>query len=190
VSDIIRDIFQGLKDTFETAFTGVATVKLGYMDERSENENNISYPVVLISMYDVDIANNKMYSGMTRIVQNENQEAGTAETVGLPIPINFHFQIDTESEKREVDWDMMEIMLPILGRNSKKIITNAGRTIYLVPESFEALDKLRGSLWSKSYRFYVRAWMDHPDAAQSVYLVLKRRFDIGPDIDFNFRPDE
>ena len=187
MSDIIRDLFQALNDEFTTIFSGVAEVKLGYKDERLENASNITYPVVVISMYDVGLANGKRYSGVNRVISNRDDEAGTADSSGLPIPINFYFQADIESEKREDDWNMMEIIIPIMGSNQRKITTDAGRVIYLVPESFECLDKLRGSVWSKAFRFYVTAWMDHPDEAQSIYTVLERRFSLGPEPDW--RPD-
>lgn len=185
MAEEIRDIFQGIETFFAGEFSNLefrtgqtvnVNVKLGYKDERVESAR--SYPEVTVILYDALIDNNRRYSGMIR-TQTDNPDGETTVLGKLPIPVNMHFQLDTYATNRDHDWALVHKCLQLFGMQHAKIVTQAGRVLYIVPQSMDMLDKVENNaVFRKVYRFYVPIWFANPAAAETAYLVLSRELDM------------
>lgn len=174
MAELLRDVFKGLRDYFQTNLTADRVV-LGFRDERSEAAPERDYPEVTVTLYDARLDNVGRYGGLFRTIA-VNPDGKTAKIGRIPSPLNLYFQLDTFCEKREDDWILSREAMEVLADRYTKITTDDGRVLHLFPVSMDVLDTLTADvIWRKAYRFFVQVWLDSPAAAEDAYLVLVRR---------------
>jgi len=176
---IIRDIFSGLKDYMTGYFSGLsADVQLAFKDERIGEQDDRTYPAIRLSLYNITFDNDRRYGGM-QYSREDNPDGKTAQLKKGPIPIDLHFQMDTYCTKQDTDWQLSELCMKIMGSKYTRIETGDERTLWIVPETIDVLDRIeKNILFRKVYRFFVQIWFEHPEVAETVYLILTRRLEM------------
>ncbi|MHA2070110.1 MAG: hypothetical protein ACXABY_37565 [Candidatus Thorarchaeota archaeon] len=167
---ITGDIFSALKTFLVTNLTQANWVTLGYIDERADNSDETSYPIVVINLYDISFGDNRRVGGFTHEFSDNGD--GTSTATKVPIPVNYHFQVDTVCNKQRDAWEVNESLSAILGKRSAGITIN-GKKLYMINEDIIPVPGIEGDdIYRTSFRFHFQAWLVNPDPSTIVNQVL------------------
>jgi hypothetical protein len=174
VASITEDIITATKQYWTNTLSTAASVELAFQDERSQDVDDTDEPRVIISLIDIEIDNSRRLSGISRAIYDPAPgEPGNVSITSLPIPINWHFQIDTYNSNRKTGWAMDEAILELVG-DRFKYITLGSDKLYLIPlEIVPMLGPSDGQeLFRTTFRYMVQHWVASSDEARLVAKVL------------------
>ena len=174
MAEILYDVFRGLTGYLTTTLD--IPVKVGYKDERMENEDDIVYPSASLILFDWRQDRSQLM-GQNRVV-TKDLEAGTATITRPPIPTRAFFQIDILAESKADDWALATRMKQILETRFTKIITEDEREIYLYPFTNDTVDSYIDGVFRKAFRFYTDLILDDLTTPKQAYLVLQLVLDM------------
>jgi len=181
---LLADIFQSTKDYLNTNLVAAKLVTLGFVDERADNSSEDSYPMATITLYDVATDNTRRHGGFVR--ERIDSGGNTIQLKRLPIPINYHFQLDVIGNKLRPFWDLNQEIQIILGRRYTKLTMVGGKVFYLILETINHLMDIEGpDIHRTSYRYYVQVWLIDPETPTVVNKVLKLKIQYKVDIPDN-----
>jgi hypothetical protein len=149
-------MFTALKDYLISKLSSANLVTLGYVDERADTSSELSLPMITIHIYDSSIDFARRTGGMRIVLDNGD---GTSNIQKPPIPINYHFQVDTLTDKFLDHWTITEALTVIIGRQWSSFTTASGDTLHIIPVSIDPLPGLEDNLHRTAFRFYVEAWL-------------------------------
>lgn len=157
------DDFKDIVGAFLTYWTNLlpsARVVVGFPDEREETEAERTYPSVAITIAGWDYANDCRYAGISQ-TRVDDVQAGTTTRGPLPVPIYLTFQVDVYSENREQEWPLIGAIGMAVGQRINEIVSAAGRKLWMIPETVDALDDMAAGdgLFRKSFRYRVLVWL-------------------------------
>lgn len=179
MADGIGDILKGVRSYWGTGLSvGDSQVKMGYRDDRVAGGAAPAFPLVTLHLYDIAFDNDRRVGKpiYPRPIQGDTT---AIEEVGMPIPVNLFFQLDTFCTTPESDWTVSAEVMAHLGRIHPQITLTSGTTLPMVKESvstFAPDDEDR--MWRRVFRFYVPAYFDSPNDVQTVKLILTRHLDM------------
>lgn len=158
------------------------TVGVAFPDERIESGKTRTYPAASIHIVDVSISAVRRHGGVDQV--REDQPDGiTSQMTFVPIPVMITWQLDTFCTGLTDDWAMMQIILAELGSRAAHIETSEGIKLYMDPQFQTTGDDLEeNTRFRKIFRFSTTAWFEDPRAAETLYLVLTRTFNINSEI--------
>lgn len=169
---ITEEIFQALKDYLVANLTEANWVTLAHIDERADDSSESSFPIVTINLYDMNFDNVRRVGGFVK----ERVDLGdnTYSMKPLPIPVNFHFQLDALCNKLRDSWELNEAITIILGRRWSNFTLSGGNKLYMIPETMTNLFGIEDdNIHRATFRFYVQAWLVDPTTPTVVNQVLK-----------------
>jgi len=190
----IDDVFAGVSTYFRTVLADEVVpgnVSIAYGD--AVDPESRTFPFVTIQVLTIAVNPAQRYGGFYSFVHDkdideESPTYGQATETKAPIPVVIGLQVDTFADDPKSEWAIAFEMTQRFGASETKITTPLGKEFFLSRQVYENLDSItEENLWRKAYRFGLETWFPHPDAAQTAYLVLKRRFDMNG---AQFRPDE
>jgi len=181
MSSILEDIFSTTKTYLEAQNLGASGgVLVGFPDERADVPENPSYPIVALNLYDVIFDPVRRVGGYVKKEVSINST--DLELRPLPIPVNYHFQLDVVCDNRRQSWDINQKLMVIFGRRWSKLTLPNTQAIYLVPEDVIPLLGVEGlSIHRTTYSYYVQSWIEDTAAVTVVKKILSLNISYGED---------
>lgn len=169
----VEDIMQATKDYWVSALgINADLVRIGHQDPRSDTTDQTSYPQIIFEIFDMMIDSTRRLGGIP--YQRVNETTDTIDAKPLPIPINYHFQLDVLTDNKRQSWQFAEKIQSIIGARHDYIQLPSGEKLFMIHDLFVDLSSLlESSIYQTSLRYYVQSWIDSNLPSETLYKVKK-----------------